>query len=117
LIIASYGFYAVRNAFSFDVLAELNEQRGQARTFSAAAAIGRDAGIFCLITHFGLVMRRWQRLGTPKRVSYLVTWSFTAYIFLGISASKDMGLLPFAVGGFVVDARRMQLACRGFAPC
>src|SRR5438445_642835 len=115
LIILSYGFYAVRNAFSFDVLAELNEQRGQARTFSAAAAIVRDAGIFCLITHFGLVMRRWQRLGTPKRVSYLVTWSFTAYVFLGISASKYMGLLPFAAGVLVANALRIERTGRGFA--
>ena len=115
LIVASYGFYAVRSIFAFDVLAEISEQRGETRTYSAMAALVRDAGTFCLITHFALVMRRWAAVRAGMRLMYGLAWSFAAYTMLAVSASKYMGLLPIAAGVLVANLLRVERTGRGFA--
>jgi hypothetical protein len=115
LMIASYGLFSIRNIFSFDVLAEISEQRGETRTYSAMVALMRDAGTFCLITHFAVVMRRWAATRAGLRVMLMLAWGFVAYALLAVSASKYMGLLPCATGLLVANALRIQSTGRGFA--
>jgi hypothetical protein len=115
LIVASYGFYALRNIFAFDVLAEISEQRGETRTYSAMSALVRDAGTFCLITHFAVVMRRWASMRTGARLMYGLVWCGAAYAMLAVSASKYQGLLPFAAGVLVANLLRVERTGRGFA--
>jgi WzyE protein len=114
LLIASYGFDSLWRILSFEALTELREQRDQSRLFSAPTALMRDAGTFCLITHFGIAIRGWERLGRGLRISYVLSCSAVAYVLLAISGSKYMGLLPFAIAILVANAIHIERHGRGF---
>src|SRR5437870_6193169 len=114
LLVASYGFDSLWRILSYEALTELREQRDQARLFSAVSALMRDAGTFCLITHFGIVIRRWRRLGLGLRTSFAFCWGAIAYVLLAMSGSKYMGLLPFAIVVLVANTVHIERYGRGF---
>jgi WzyE protein len=108
LLITSYGLAAMKGIVSIDAWSELREQRDQSRLFSAGSALIRDAGIFCVITHFGSALRRWERLDLARRVGLVLIWGAVGYVLLAVSGSKYMGLLPFAIGLFVANLVRIE---------
>jgi hypothetical protein len=114
LLVGSYGFDSLWSILSLEALTELREQRDQARLFSATAALMRDAGTFCLITHFGVVIRGWKGLGQGLRLSYVLSWGVFTYVLLAISGSKYMGLLPFGIVVLVANAVNIERHGRGF---
>jgi hypothetical protein len=108
LLTTSYGFAALRGIVSIDAWSELREQRDQARLFSGGWALIRDAGIFCLITHFGGAVRRWERLDVVQRVGLVLIWGVVGYILLAVSGSKYMALLPLAISLFMANFIRIE---------
>ena len=114
LLVASYGFDSLWQILSFEALTELRKQRDQSRLFSAPAALMRDAGTFCLITHLGVVIRGWTSLGHGLRLSYLLSWGAFTYVLLAISGSKYMGLLFFGIVVLVANVVNIERHGRGF---